>query len=228
MKLLGINYRNKNVPPKIWRAIMLDRYGLPTTDYLIIDLYKVSREQAEHYFLDALATSKYGIVVKTVTWEDGKNQPYCWVGRNDLRIVPGLIDRNRRQYLMAFAPLTSPRDATGFTVGRYAILCDETHILEYVRNEIQPRVLEYLTSETMKNGRYGILFKNPGRLFRASPSGSMAADILNALKPYQNAISLLISALRTETSYYHSGGEVCLEFVLNNATEAIEFHDFDL
>lgn len=127
---------------------------------------------------------------------------------------------------MAFAPPAAEKSA-GFTVIRYAFYTDGTSIVEYIKDEIQPRTLEHLTNDEAKNARYGLLEKYPGRFFRAVPPGHTASQILKVLDNHEKGLRLLASAVSPSTPGKRGDCEICAELILHNATNVVEFYDFD-
>ena len=194
---------------------MLDCCGLPVTDYLIINLGEISEEESKLAIMDQLHSSRFGIVVRTVTMDDGKRQPYYHI-ESSISIEPILKKIYKNRFVMSFAARSLPSKAIGFTVGRYLILKDAGELLEYYMDEISPRVFENITFDDVKNGVCGILKKKFGHFWR--PSNGFEKDMIHVLRRYRESVDLLMWALGEQG--------ICLEFILHKSK--IIFNDFDL
>lgn len=220
MKMLGfdlpadLRVNDKDLPAKIWRALMLEASGLPVTNYMIVDRKNIPEKLIIKELQTALRVSKTGLVVRSVSRGDLKKEPYQWL-RSPWNGELSL----KSDYLMAFAPLATPDKSSGFVVGRYWRTAEST-IVEYIRNEVRPRMLECV--ENNNTGGFNRLIREHGGFFRSQWPDSQAVGVYRMIKQCEEGFSELELLLPENSSY-----APCYEFTIDLNHKVIEFHDFD-
>ena len=217
MEILGfvdLRANDKDLPPKIWRALMLEASGLPVTNYMIVDRENIPERLVIKKLQTALKGSKTGLVVRAVSRGDFKKEPYQWLRSpwNGTLVI-------KSEYLMAFVPLATPDKSFGFVVGRYWRTAEDT-IVEYIQNEVRPRMLECV--ENNNTNGFNRIIRECGGFFRSQWPDSRAQDVYQMIKKCEEGFSALDLLLGENSSY-----SPCYEFTIHRNNREIEFHDFD-
>lgn len=228
MKVFGLDIPSENInclPPKIWRAIMLWIYGLPVTSYIIRDIGVTPAHEIADALLTELLKSSVGIVVRTINQEDRKKEPYFWIKRSgDINSVIAAVLQGGQQYLMAFAPKTTPAKASGYVVGRYILEPNGARTLEFVSGAIEPRKLEKISTISAE---YGLVRKGVGHTFKiikGTVDNYPCEVIIGELLRHEENLSFLKKNVLKEKA---TSWCLCVEFTYWGGYNGLEFHDFD-
>jgi len=227
MKVFGLDVSSKNMnrlPPKIWRAVMLWVYGLPVTPYIVRDIKVTPAHKIADVLLMELQKSSVGIVVRTVATDDRKRAPYFWIKEAaDIDGVVAAVLEGEQQYLMAFAPKTTPAKASGYAVGRYILEPNGARALEFISGAIEPRKLEKISAISAE---YGLVRKGVDHTFKiikgTADNYPYEAIIGELLRHEENLSFLKKNVLKEKASRCC----LCVEFTYWGSN-SLEFHDFD-
>lgn len=224
MKIFGLDVSSENIdclPPKIWRAVMLWIYGLPVTPYIVRDIGATPAHEITDIISAELQESPAGIIVRTIATDDRKKAPYFWIKEKaQIQDVVKVVFQESQPYLMAFSPKTTPAKASGFAVGRYLLGENDSRVLEFVADAIEPRKLEVLS---IGSANYSLITKGEGHFFKVvkAPDKELYRAILGELLRHEDNLGLLKEYILREKS----SSCVCFEFTWNG--HRLEFHDFD-
>lgn len=214
VEFMGVQFDSRTLSPKVRRVLLLYCCGFPLVDCLVADLRNSQRSEVLRRLRMQFEAGPCGIVIRTVTQEDGKGQPSYWV-RNKSEFDDAVERIRYARYVTSFVPPTDPECASGYAVGRLSVFRDGSSVIEYCASAIRPRVLEKIACTVPEGGAYGRIRTRMGNI---SSMTSHEHRIYTALSRYRGAIRTLLNAIQKD--------EICLEFVHDGAT--VEFYDYDV